>query len=323
LERKDSRSSEAGPAVLIRDMGVTVGHYDILKKVTATIPSRKQTVIIGPNGAGKSTLVLALLGEMSYSGSIVFDPPKPRLGFVPQRLDFDRRLPITVAEFMSLGRSIWPMWLKIPGKVRESNLSYLDMVKASSLIDKPLGSLSGGETQRVFLARSLIQKPDILILDEPASGVDVRGEQLLCEILESFKSDFTIVMVSHDLATAKAHGDWIICLNRTVLAEGPPEEIFRPSILSLAFGIHQSVLFGEERERGETLGENAGSPGCSCCGTGGVDGAGESRVDAGGYAGNDSGLIETKAPNPDPSGTELGGGSASASASASAKGELG
>jgi zinc transport system ATP-binding protein len=196
-------------------------------------------------------LVLAVLGELSSTGSISFYPEKPKLGFVPQRLDFDRHLPITVNEFMSLGRTRWPMWLRIPAKIREENSKFLELVKASKLAERPLGSLSGGETQRVFLARELMRSPDILILDEPATGVDVYGEQLLCEILESFKKNFTIIMVSHDLATAKAHGDWIICLNRTVIAEGPPGEIFRPAVLSRAFGLHQSLLFGGEGEESE------------------------------------------------------------------------
>ncbi|MDR2459904.1 MAG: metal ABC transporter ATP-binding protein [Deltaproteobacteria bacterium] len=237
---------QCAPSITIKNMGVSIGRYDILKDVNATVPSCKQTVIIGPNGAGKSTLVLSLLGELPHVGEIIFTPPGPRLGFVPQRLDFDRHLPLTVAEFMALGRSLWPLWLKVPKRLREENLSYLELVKATHLADKPLGSLSGGETQRVFLARALMNRPDILILDEPATGVDVFGEQLLCEILESFKKDFTIVMVSHDLATAKAHGDWIICLNRTVIAEGPPADIFRSDVLAHAFGLHQSILFGAE-----------------------------------------------------------------------------
>jgi zinc transport system ATP-binding protein len=232
--------------VVIKDMGVSYGRYDILKDVTATIPDKRQTVIIGPNGAGKSTLVLALLGEVPHSGLIQYSKPKPVLGYVPQRLDFDRHLPLTVLEFMALGRTAWPLWLGVPRRVTKKNLEYLEMVRATNLIHRPLGSLSGGETQRVFLARALMENPDVLILDEPASGVDVYGEKLLCEILDSFKRDFTIVMVSHDLSTAKAHGDWIICLNRSVISAGPPEKIFRTDIISRAFGLHLGPVFEED-----------------------------------------------------------------------------
>jgi zinc transport system ATP-binding protein len=227
----------------VRRLGVSVGRYDILRNVSLDVPRRGQTVVIGPNGAGKSTLVRAILGEIGHSGEIRCSPPRPRFGYVPQRLDFDRHLPITVAEFMALGRSRWPVWLGVPGKARQEILARLETVRAAHLFGRPLGSLSGGESQRVFLARALMDDPEILVLDEPATGVDVSGEQLLCEILEGFKSDFTVLMVSHDLAAARAHGDWIVCLNRTVVAEGPPSEIFRPEVISLAFGIHQSLLF--------------------------------------------------------------------------------
>ncbi|MDR2340680.1 MAG: metal ABC transporter ATP-binding protein [Deltaproteobacteria bacterium] len=238
----------APPFAEIRDLGVSYGRYDILKGVSAVIPERRQTVIIGPNGAGKSTLVLALLGEVPHTGSITFRKPKPVIGYVPQRLDFDRHLPLSVAEFMALGRGFWPLWLRIPKKVNDRNREYLEMVRAGNLLPRPLGSLSGGETQRVFLARALMGNPDMLILDEPATGVDVYGEKLLCEILDTFKRDFTIVMVSHDLATAKAHGDWIICLNRTVVAQGAPDAIFRTDVLSRAFGLHLGPLFERESQ---------------------------------------------------------------------------
>ncbi|MDR2352012.1 MAG: metal ABC transporter ATP-binding protein [Deltaproteobacteria bacterium] len=229
-------------AVVIKDMGVSYGSMDILKDVTTTIPMKKQTVIIGPNGAGKSTLVLAIMGVVPHTGTIEFSKESPVLGYIPQRLDFDRHLPLTVAEFMALGRTSWPMWLKCPKKFKNRSLEYLELVQAHSLVKRPLGSLSGGETQRVFLARALMDNPDMLVLDEPGAGVDVFGERLLCEILDNFKRDFTIVMVSHDLAAAKTHGDWIICLNRTVVSCGPPENIFKADIITSTFGLNLSDL---------------------------------------------------------------------------------
>jgi zinc transport system ATP-binding protein len=128
--------------------------------------------------------------------------------------------------------------------VKTRILAALEMVKATFLAAKPLGGLSGGETQRVLLAAALLNDPEILILDEPATGVDVYGEQLLCELLEGFKKAFTVIMVSHDLATARAHGDWVICLNRRVVAEGKPWAIFQPETLSATFGLHQGLIFG-------------------------------------------------------------------------------
>ncbi|MDR2405645.1 MAG: metal ABC transporter ATP-binding protein [Deltaproteobacteria bacterium] len=233
-------------AVVFKDMGVSYGSFDILRDVTTTIPMKKQTVIIGPNGAGKSTLVQALLGVVPHTGTIEFSKESPVLGYIPQRLDFDRHLPLTVGEFMTLGRTSWPMWLKCPKKAKSKNLEYLELVRAQNLVKKPLGSLSGGETQRVFLARALMDDPDMLVLDEPGAGVDVYGEKLLCEVLDTFKRDFTIVMVSHDLKAARIHGDWIICLNRTVVSSGPPEYIFQADIITSTFGLDLATLESDE-----------------------------------------------------------------------------
>jgi zinc transport system ATP-binding protein len=229
-------------AVILSDMGVSYGALDILKGVTATIPMKRQTIIIGPNGAGKSTLVKAILGVIPHTGSIKFFTARPVLGYIPQRLDFDRHLPLTVAEFMALGRTSWPMWLKCPKRLRGRYMEYLELVKGQSLAKRPLGSLSGGETQRVFLARALMDNPDMLVLDEPAAGVDVYGEAMLCELLDEFKKDFTIVMISHDLAAARDHGDWIICLNRTVVSYGPPKEVFQTDNIARAFGLDLESL---------------------------------------------------------------------------------
>lgn len=228
-------------AIELTGVAVTLGRYQALTGVTLSVPAGKQTVIIGPNGAGKSTLVQTIMGQWPYDGTIAFDPPGPRFGYVPQRLDHDRHMPITVQEFLALSLASRPLWLGLGHKTRAVVLAALAMTKADHLAKKPLGALSGGELQRALLSAALLRKPDILVLDEPATGVDINGEQLLCELLEELKSDFTILMVSHDLPTAKAHGDWIICLNRHVVAQGPPEAIFRPKVLAATFGLHQAL----------------------------------------------------------------------------------
>jgi zinc transport system ATP-binding protein len=229
-------------------VSVTLGQYRALTDVTARIPEKSQTVIIGPNGAGKSTLVQAILGFIPHEGRMDFQPKKPRFGYVPQRLDFDRHMPVTVIEFLAMGLTGWPLWLGIPPRVRKRVMAGLDEVRATDLARKPLGALSGGETQRVMLAAALMSRPDVLVLDEPATGVDINGEQLMCELLDGFKADYTIVMVSHDLPTAKAHGDWVICLNRRVVAQGPPERVFTPKILAATFGLHQGMELFQGKE---------------------------------------------------------------------------
>ncbi|MDR1050452.1 MAG: metal ABC transporter ATP-binding protein [Deltaproteobacteria bacterium] len=229
------------PVVTLADVSVTLGQYKALRRVTATVPLRSQTVVIGPNGAGKSTLVQTILGFLPHEGSLTFDPPSPRFGYVPQRLDYDRHLPLTVTEFLALGLTRRPLWLGVSRVVRKKVSEGLERVMASDLAARPLGALSGGETQRIMLAAALMSDPDILVLDEPATGVDINGEQLMCELLDGFKKDYTIIMVSHDLPTARAHGDWVICLNRRVVAQGRPEDVFRPKILAATFGLHQGA----------------------------------------------------------------------------------
>ena len=223
----------------VRDLSVRLGRLDILSSLKAQAPAGGQTVIIGPNGGGKTTFIRCLLGEVPASdGDFIFTPARPRLGYVPQRLDFDRHLPLTVMEFLALGLTERPLWLGKSKKVIDRSLFLLREVRAEHLINRRLGELSGGELQRVLLASALSQDPEFLILDEPATGVDIYGEQLLCELLEGFKGRFTILMVSHDLPTARAHADWVICLNRTVIAQGPPEAIFNTPALASTFGLH-------------------------------------------------------------------------------------
>ena len=226
-------------ALEIENVSVRLGRLDILIELSAQVPRGGQTVIIGPNGGGKTTLIRGLLGEVPcLRGRFVFDPPGQRLGYVPQRLDFDRHLPLTVLEFLALGLTGRPLWLGRSREVDERGRALLEEVRAEHLVGRRLGDLSGGELQRVLLASALSQNPEFLILDEPATGVDVYGEQLLCELLEGFKGRFTILMVSHDLPTARAHADWVICLNRRVMAQGPAEAIFNSPALTATFGLH-------------------------------------------------------------------------------------
>jgi zinc transport system ATP-binding protein len=144
-------------------------------------------------------------------------------------------------EFLALPLAARPLWLGISKTIKLAVSAVLASLEAGHLLDKPLGGLSGGETQRVMLGAALLSRPDILVLDEPAAGTDVQGERLLCDLLESVKGEMTVVMVSHDLPTAKAHADWAVCLNRRLVAQGPPEEVFTPQILEAAFGLHYGL----------------------------------------------------------------------------------
>lgn len=236
------------PAVVFDNVSVSLSGVSILHKVSATVPADSSTAIIGPNGAGKTTLLNVLLGEVAHSGVIRVNLASGgealRIGYVPQRLDFDRGLPLSVMDFMLLGRQRGPLWLGRSARLMSEIKEHLAAVKADSLAERSIGALSGGEMQRVMLALAIQQQPHLLILDEPASGVDFEGEQMICEFLDRLRASygFTQLMVSHDLGTVSHHAEHVICLNKTVVAEGPPKQVFTRENLAAVYGIHMGVL---------------------------------------------------------------------------------
>lgn len=237
-----------GASVEFSGVSVTIGGVPILESVNAMVQRGSATAIIGPNGAGKTTLINALLGQVPYSGKIVIAPGnghdgRVRIGYVPQRLEFDRGLPLTVMDYMLMGRQRRPLWLGSARRQREAALELLASVRAEHLGGRLLGALSGGELQRVQLALALQQEPHLLVLDEPAAGVDIRGGQLLCELLETIQArlGFTQLMVSHDLPLVTAHASHVICLNHRVTGQGLTAETLCPHVLEATFGVHMGL----------------------------------------------------------------------------------
>lgn len=233
-------------AVRFEKVTVSRGGVLILDQVTASVPKGSCTAIIGPNGAGKTTLLLALLDEVHYEGRITAGRGNggPRIGYVPQRLAFDRGMPLTVAEFLSIGFQRRPLWFGIDRRLRRQGREVLARVKADHLMDRKIGALSGGELQRVLLALALRQEPDLLLLDEPSAGIDFQGEHVFCELLDNLRREqgFTQLMVSHDLATVTHHASHVICLNRRVAAEGPPRQTLTSETLTAIFGVHMGLV---------------------------------------------------------------------------------
>lgn len=237
----------SGQALLFEAVTVVRGGIHILDTVSASVPLGSCTAIIGPNGAGKTTLLLALLGELPYQGRISFPgfaEERPRIGYVPQRLSFDRGLPLTVSEFLALGFQTRPLWFGVSRQRREKAEQALAQVRAQHLSKRRLGALSGGELQRVLLALALEQDPQLLVLDEPAAGVDFQGEYVFCELLDKLRREqgFTQLMVSHDLPTVTHHATHVICLNHRIVAEGPPQQVLTPENLSAIFGLHMGMV---------------------------------------------------------------------------------
>ena len=255
-------------AVIFKDVTVTLGGVQILDSVNAVVPKESSTAIIGPNGAGKTTLLMALLGQVAYKGSIETLSPHGRdrvqIGYVPQHLDFDRGMPLTVLEFMVMGRQRRPLWFGPRRKRRRRALEVLESVAVAHLAQRRLGALSGGELQRVLLALALQQEPELLVLDEPSAGVDIVGGRLFCDLLELLQKEkhFTQIMVSHDLSIVTAHATHVICLNRRVTGQGSASEALRSEVLEATFGIHRGLP--DVHGLHETVGGHARGPQCDC-----------------------------------------------------------
>lgn len=218
----------------ISNFTVKKGEATILEDVNLHIHCGDLTAIIGPNGAGKSTLLKAILGEVAHDGTLSFVDEKdnktrePNIGYVPQTLEFDRTTPISVKDLFNVTYSNFPLWIKRDKKSLDIAKEALERVEAEDLLNKKLGALSGGELQRVMLALSLNPMPDILLLDEPVSGVDRKGMSLFYETVSKIrkKYDLTVILISHDFDAVKEYADKVILLDKRILKQGSPNEVF-------------------------------------------------------------------------------------------------
>lgn len=237
--------SEPETAIRLKDVSVNLAGNEIFSHVDASIPRGLSTAIVGPNGAGKTTLTLAILHQLPFNGSISFpcfeaEGRSPRFGFVPQVVQFDRSMPMTTTEYLLSGIQRLPLFFGPSKRLLPRIHAILDDVECLHLADRRFGALSGGEIQRVLLAQALLQEPDILILDEPTSGVDLKGGRLCCELLRRIreKRAFTQIMICHDLAIVTAHADFALCMNHGLIAQGRPREVLSHQVLAKTFGLH-------------------------------------------------------------------------------------
>ena len=229
------------------------GQLEIFSHVNLHIHCGQLTAIIGPNGAGKSTLLRAILGEVPHTGRLRYVDAKgkhtghPVIGYVPQYLRFDVSAPISVMDIFMACLSKRPVWLCSGSSLRPMVLEQLARVKAEHLIDRRLGALSGGELQRVLLALALDPMPDLLLLDEPVSGVDRNGRELFYEIVADLraKEDMAILLVSHDLGLVAKHADQVVLMDKGVLVSGTPEDVFRDARTRQVFGMVDGIEAGE------------------------------------------------------------------------------
>lgn len=215
-----------------QDISMAIDGRQILHNINLQIDEKQIVTLIGPNGAGKTTLVKIVLGLLAPSVGNVSLRENLRIGYMPQRLHVDNSMPISVQKFLQLA---------VRAKV-ELIEKVLEEVKASHLLHSQIHSLSGGELQRVLLARSLIQDPELLVLDEPVQGVDINGQAELYALIASIRDQHQcgILMVSHDLHLVMSATDEVICLNQHVCCHGHPEQVSNdPAYLEL-FGKKQA-----------------------------------------------------------------------------------
>ena len=226
----------------IRDVVKTFDGFRALDGVTMTVPRGAVYGLVGPNGAGKSTLIRAILGQRDYEGKITFHEAsgkqtKLRIGYVPQSPAFDRGDPVSVMDLFTCCIFRRPAFLRPTKAMREKVLACLENVHGDALIDKRIGALSGGELQRVLLALALEPMPNILILDEPLSGVDVEGMSLLMDMLDEIrkKFDLSILMTTHDFTMLERYCDQVVLLQGKILRRGTPLDVLSSDEFAKAF----------------------------------------------------------------------------------------
>lgn len=227
----------------INHITVRAGGHTLVQDVNLHAHCGEITAVIGRNGAGKSTLFKAVLGELPHDGEVLFSGhngtpahKRPRIGYVPQSLNVDPGSPATVLDVAVTLTSRWPAFLPTPRRLRQDIANHFARFAAQDLLDRPVGRLSGGELQRVLLALATRPHPDMLLLDEPVSGVDELGLQLFYELLEQLRQeDMVLLLISHDLDFVRQHADRVLLLDGRVLASGKPEDVFASSAFAQAF----------------------------------------------------------------------------------------
>lgn len=235
----------------IRDLRVTFGDTPVLRGVDADLVRGEVTAAIGLNGAGKTTLLRALLGEVPYTGEVRFfcghDARRPtpgHIGYVPQRLRIESNLPLTVMDLfgLSLRRGPWFLWPAIG--LRKLVTSHLEGVGVPHLIDRVVGGLSGGELQRVLLALALQPTPELLLLDEPAAGIDFQLQEEFYRLIGRLNRELgvTVLLVSHDLSMVSKVAARVWCLkDGRVECEGTPHDMLHSDALARTFGTQQGL----------------------------------------------------------------------------------
>jgi zinc transport system ATP-binding protein len=240
------------PLVSIENLCVELGGNSVLNGLSADLPRNQIIGLLGMNGSGKTTLLRALLKEIPYTGAIRFHcghdhtHTDPRhVGYVPQKLRIESSMPLTVRDLLGLSMQRRPIFFGFGRALSKLMSKMLQEVGAEeSLLDKPLEKISGGEQQRVLLALAMQPEPELLLLDEPAAGIDVKGQEQFYDVIGRLNRErgTTILLVSHDLSTVGKHVHWVLCMKEgRVHCQGVPHEI-TTEVLQQIFGTERSLF---------------------------------------------------------------------------------
>ena len=226
----------------VENVSVKIGADRILEDMNLHVHCGEMVALIGPNGAGKSTFLKAILGQQDYEGIIAFSEPgkrskKPRIGYVPQSPAFDPSDPVSVSDLFACCMSRRPAFLGLGKSMEDLVQECLERVHGEELIHKRVGTLSGGELQRVLLALALEPMPNILILDEPLSGVDIEGMTNLMDMLDEIRQtyDLSILMTTHDFSMLDRYADQVVLIDHGILIKGKPETVLNSEAFRTAF----------------------------------------------------------------------------------------
>lgn len=235
--------------VTIKNLSVTYRTEPALWNINLDFPEGQMIAIVGPNGAGKSTLIKAIMGLVPITAGKVsvygkqYSKNRNKVAYVPQRGSVDWDFPTDALDVVEMGLYGKLGWLHRPNsKTKVTARDCLDKVGLADYADRQIGQLSGGQQQRVFVARALAQDPQIYLMDEPLNGVDAITEETILTILENLKKEGkTIVMVHHDLQTVDKYFDWVVMINRNLIANGPIKEVFTKTNLDTTYQEKQRI----------------------------------------------------------------------------------
>lgn len=246
--------------IKVNHLSVSFGEQTVLSDVNLHIHCGSLNAVIGKNGAGKSTLIRAMLGDIPHGGQIEFRDTKNgrmqrlKIGYVPQSVNIEKNTPVSVYDLLASYESRYPVFLPKSRRLYERIREALAVFEAQELIDQQVCNLSGGQLQRVLLSLAIMDEPNLLLLDEPVSGIDQNGMELFYDTMDYLKKhyDLAIILISHDLDYVRRYADHVVLLDQTVRKQGSVREVFSSPEFEQVFAVGREDKWpsksGKERE---------------------------------------------------------------------------